>query len=119
MSRSLCFQINVVQALSKCTGWQVLSSSNNLGCGPAEPLGCGTGCLLSAPAGDRLLAIRCGHGGDEGEDEAPPTASVYVGTERGEEANGSSALYGQGKWTGVPGKLRPSQTKKVMACLVI
>ena len=33
-------QINGVQALAKCTGWQMLSSSTyHLGCGVVEPLG--------------------------------------------------------------------------------
>ena len=33
-------QINGVQALAKCTGWQMLSSSTyQLGCGVVEPLG--------------------------------------------------------------------------------
>ena len=42
-----------MQALAKCTGWTVLSSSSNLGCGPVEPLSNATGCLLSSPKGDR------------------------------------------------------------------
>ena len=48
-------QINGVQALAKCTGWTVLSSSSNLGCGPVEPLSNATGCLLSSPKGDRSV----------------------------------------------------------------
>jgi len=36
--------MNGVQALARCTGWQVLLSSiNQLGCGPVEPLGSATG----------------------------------------------------------------------------
>ena len=44
-----------MQALAKCTGWTVLSSSSNLGCGPVEPLSNATGCLLSSPKGDRSV----------------------------------------------------------------
>ena len=44
-----------LQALAKCTGWTVLSSSSNLGCGPVEPLSNATGCLLSSPKGDRSV----------------------------------------------------------------
>ena len=45
----------LLQALAKCTGWAVLSSSSNLGCGPVEPLSNATGCLLSSPNGDRSV----------------------------------------------------------------
>eukprot|EP00094_Tigriopus_californicus_P001926 TCALIF_01855-PA protein Name:"Similar to MED17 Mediator of RNA polymerase II transcription subunit 17 (Drosophila melanogaster)" AED:0.03 eAED:0.03 QI:5/1/0/1/1/0.5/2/0/757 len=62
-------QINGVQALAKCMGWHVLSSSNNLGCGSVEPMGGATGCLLSNPAGDRFIAIR---------HIPPPQTSVWV-----------------------------------------
>ena len=49
-------QINSVQALAKCTGWQVLSSSTyHLGCGPVEPLGNATGCLLANCVGDKFI----------------------------------------------------------------
>ena len=57
--KSKClFQINGVQALAKCTGWTVQSSSNNLGCGPVEPLGNATGCMLANQTGDRFIAVR-------------------------------------------------------------
>ena len=53
------FQINGIQALAKCTGWQILSaSSHHLGCGPVEPLGNATGCLLANPSGDRFISVR-------------------------------------------------------------
>ena len=52
------FQINGIQALAKCMGWNVLSSSTGLGCGAAEPLGNVTGCLLSNANGDRFIAVR-------------------------------------------------------------
>ena len=56
---SFSFQINSVQALAKCTGWQVLSSSTyHLGCGPVEPLGNATGCLLANSVGDKFIAVR-------------------------------------------------------------
>merc|ERR1711881_255024 len=64
-------QINGVQALAKCTGWQVLSaSSHHLGCGPVEPLGNATGCLLANATGDRFISVR--HSPQSG------VASVYV-----------------------------------------
>jgi len=57
------FKINGVQALSKCTGWQVLSSSTfHLGCGPVEPLGNATGCLLASPTGDRYESFKLAPG---------------------------------------------------------
>ena len=44
ISQYFFLQVNGVQALAKCTGWQVLSaSSHHLGCGPVEPLGNATG----------------------------------------------------------------------------
>ena len=52
-------QINGVQALAKCTGWQMLSSSTyHLGCGVVEPLGNAAGCLLQSPTGDKFIAVR-------------------------------------------------------------
>ena len=52
-------QVNGVQALARCTGWTVLSSSGSLGCGPVEPLGGASGCLLASPGGgERLIAVR-------------------------------------------------------------
>ena len=52
-------QINGVQALAKCTGWQMLSSSTyHLGCGVVEPLGNAAGCLLQSPSGDKFIAVR-------------------------------------------------------------
>ena len=52
-------QINGVQALAKCTGWQMLSSSTyHLGCGVVEPLGNAAGCLLQGPTGDKFIAVR-------------------------------------------------------------
>ena len=91
--------------MSKCMGWHVLSSSNHLGCGPVDPLGCGTGCLLSAPTGDRVIAVRCGHG-EDAEDRVSSATSVWVGSQRG-MANGDSGsvLYQEGKWQGVPGEI--------------
>ena len=64
-------QVNGVQALARCTGWQVLSSSSSLGCGPVEPLGNVTGCLLASPGGgERMIAVR----------HSPQAhASVFVG----------------------------------------
>ena len=54
-------QINGVQALAKCTGWQMLSSSTyHLGSGVVEPLGNAVGCLIGSPAGDRFIAVRHG-----------------------------------------------------------
>ena len=48
------------------------SSTYHLGCGPVEPLGNATGCLLSNPAGDKFIAVR--HSPQSG------AASVYVAT---------------------------------------
>ncbi len=58
----------------RCTGWTVLSSSGSLGCGPVEPLGGVSGCLLASPGGgERLIAVR----------HSPQTlASVAVGRRR-------------------------------------
>ncbi len=51
-------QINGVQALAKVMGWQVLSSSNFLGCGAVEPFGSAAGCLLANVRGENFLAVR-------------------------------------------------------------
>ena len=52
-------QINAVQSLAKCTGWQMLSSSTyHLGSGGVEPLGNAVGCLICSPDGDRFIAVR-------------------------------------------------------------
>jgi len=65
-------QINGVQSLAKCTGWQILSSSTyHLGCGVVEPLGNAVGCLLGSPSGDRFIAVRHGSHGHTG-------VTVYV-----------------------------------------
>jgi len=64
-------QINGVQALAKCTGWQMLSSSTyQLGCGVVEPLGNAVGCLIGSPSGDKFIAVRHGSHG--------PTTGVTV-----------------------------------------
>ncbi|CAH0407101.1 unnamed protein product [Chilo suppressalis] len=54
-------QMTAVQAVGRCMGWQLLASSAHLGSGPVEPLGNAASCLLAspAPAGDRMIAIRC------------------------------------------------------------
>ncbi|CAH0386662.1 unnamed protein product [Bemisia tabaci] len=52
-------QINSVQALGRCMGWQHLANSPHLGIGPVEPLGNASSCILASPMGDRIIAIRC------------------------------------------------------------
>lgn len=52
-------QMTAVQAVGRCMGWQLLASSSHLGCGPVEPLGNASSCLLASPNGDRMIAIRC------------------------------------------------------------
>lgn len=51
-------QINGLQALAKCTGWQILSSSNHLGCGAVEPVGNAAGCLLQSSTANKFIAVR-------------------------------------------------------------
>lgn len=52
-------QINSVQSLAKVMGWNYLSSSTHLGMGHVEPLGNASGCLVTSPQGDRMIAVRC------------------------------------------------------------
>ncbi|KMQ98286.1 mediator of rna polymerase ii transcription subunit 17 [Lasius niger] len=52
-------QINAVQALAKCMGWQFLANSSHLGLGSVEPLGNASSCILASPIGDRMIAVRC------------------------------------------------------------
>ncbi|XP_046389107.1 mediator of RNA polymerase II transcription subunit 17 isoform X2 [Ischnura elegans] len=52
-------QINAVQALAKCMGWQFLANSAHLGIGAVEPLGNASSCILASPTGDRIIAVRC------------------------------------------------------------
>ncbi len=77
--------------LSRCTGWTVLSSSGSLGCGPVEPLGGASGCLLSSPGGgERLVAVR----------HSPQShASVFVGS-RGRTTTATAAAAATAEATG-------------------
>jgi len=87
-------QINSVQALAKCTGWQVLSSSTyHLGCGPVEPLGNATGCLLANSVGDKFIAVR--HSPASGQ------ASVYVASSPKKDFYTTSVLR-DAKWSNLP-----------------
>ncbi|XP_075225487.1 mediator complex subunit 17 [Lycorma delicatula] len=52
-------QINAVQALAKCMGWQFLANSSHLGLGAVEILGNASSCILASPIGDRMIAVRC------------------------------------------------------------
>uniref|UniRef100_A0A1B6MQ02 Mediator of RNA polymerase II transcription subunit 17 n=1 Tax=Graphocephala atropunctata TaxID=36148 RepID=A0A1B6MQ02_9HEMI len=52
-------QINGVQALAKCMGWQFLANSCHLGIGAVEMLGNASSCILASPIGDRMIAVRC------------------------------------------------------------
>lgn len=52
-------QINAVQALAKCMGWQFLANSSHLGIGEVEALGNASSCILASPIGDRMIAVRC------------------------------------------------------------
>ncbi|XP_011500223.1 PREDICTED: mediator of RNA polymerase II transcription subunit 17 [Ceratosolen solmsi marchali] len=52
-------QINAVQGLAKCMGWQFLANSSHLGLGAVEPLGNASSCILASPIGDRMIAVRC------------------------------------------------------------
>ncbi|XP_054262891.1 mediator of RNA polymerase II transcription subunit 17-like isoform X2 [Macrosteles quadrilineatus] len=52
-------QINGLQALAKCMGWQFLANSCHLGIGPVEMLGNASSCILASPIGDRMIAVRC------------------------------------------------------------
>ena len=83
-----------MQALAKCTGWQVLSSSTqHLGCGPVEPLGNATGCLLANPAGDKFVAVR--HSPQSG------SASVFVSSAPKKDFFATSVITDV-KWSKLP-----------------
>ena len=101
----MLLQINGIQALAKCTGWQVLSSStHHLGCGSVEPLGNATGCLLSNPAGDRLIAVR--HSPQSG------TASVFVATSPKKDFFTTSIIK-DGRWSNLPDSFHEVNVEKM------
>jgi len=88
------FQINGVQSLAKCTGWQVLSSSiHHLGCGQVEPLGNATGCLLANPNGDKFIAVR--HSPQSG------LASVFIASAPKKDFFATTVIRNL-KWSNLP-----------------
>jgi len=98
-------QINSVQALAKCTGWQVLSSSTyHLGCGPVEPLGNATGCLLANCVGDKFIAVR--HSPQSGQ------ASVYVANSPKKDFYTTSVIK-DAKWSNLPDSFQQVNIEKM------
>ena len=101
------FQINSVQALAKCTGWQVLSSSTyHLGCGPVEPLGNATGCLLANSVGDKFIAVRHSPQHQSG------TASVYVANSPKKDFYPTSVIKDL-KWKSLPDYFQQVNVEKM------
>ena len=49
-----------IQSFARFMGWTVISSENNLGVGPAEPLGNASAVLLSSPNGNKVISVRAG-----------------------------------------------------------
>ncbi|XP_040573645.1 mediator of RNA polymerase II transcription subunit 17 isoform X2 [Lepeophtheirus salmonis] len=86
-------QVNGVQALAKVTGWQVISSSSNLGSGVVEPLGNAAGVLLSSPTGDRFISVR----------PSPITqTSVWVSSAPCKDYFPSAVVKDHKKWENLP-----------------
>lgn len=52
-------QIIGVQNIAKSMGWQLLTSSPQLGVGPMQPYTWSSSTILVSSAGDRLIAIKC------------------------------------------------------------
>jgi len=102
---NVLFQINGVQALAKCTGWQMLSSSTyHLGCGVVEPLGNAAGCLLSSPhGGDKFIAVR----------HSPQThTSVYIASAPSREFFAGSIVKDI-KWENLPESFQELKLEKM------
>ncbi|QQP56152.1 Mediator of RNA polymerase II transcription subunit 17 [Caligus rogercresseyi] len=86
-------QVNGVQALAKVTGWQVISSSCNLGSGVVEPLGNAAGVLLSSPSGDRFIAVR---------PSPVSNTSVWVSSAPCQDYYPSAVIKDHRKWENLP-----------------
>ena len=98
-------QINGVQALAKCTGWQMLSSSTyHLGCGVVEPLGNAAGCLLQSPTGDKFIAVR----------HSPQTqTAVYIASAPCRDFFAGSIVKDANKWENLPEAFQELRLEKM------
>lgn len=98
-------QINGVQALAKCTGWQMLSSSTyHLGCGVVEPLGNAAGCLLQSTTGDKFIAVR----------HSPQTqTAVYIASAPCRDFFAGSIVKDANKWENLPEAFQELRLEKM------
>ena len=75
------------------------SSTQNLGCGPVEPLGNATGCLLANSVGDKFIAVR--HNPDPSSPGAKGVASVYVASAPKKDFYTTTVVKDM-KWSNLP-----------------
>ncbi|KAG8180030.1 hypothetical protein JTE90_026632 [Oedothorax gibbosus] len=97
-------QVNAAQALAKVMGWKVLSSGINLGVGGMEPTGNASSVLMTSPAGDRVIAIRCSpkNGIHVSVSFSPQTTDFYPST-----------LVRDRKWQNLAGSFREVTLEKM------
>ncbi|XP_055950781.1 mediator of RNA polymerase II transcription subunit 17-like [Argiope bruennichi] len=97
-------QVNAAQALAKLMGWKVLSSGINLGVGNVEPTGNASSVLMTSPAGDRVIALRCSpkNGIHVSVSFSPQTTDFYPST-----------LVRDRKWQNLAGSFREVTLEKM------
>ncbi|GFY71993.1 mediator of RNA polymerase II transcription subunit 17 [Trichonephila inaurata madagascariensis] len=97
-------QVNAAQALAKLMGWKVLSSGINLGVGNVEPTGNACSVLMTSPAGDRVIALRCSpkNGIHVSVSFSPQTTDFYPST-----------LVRDRKWQNLAGSFREVTLEKM------